>query len=180
MGLRSLLQDGVPAMLPELGTWWLLAGVPCGHRLSHCSGGMCRGSCRVPWQGVQVDTKGHVVVDEYQNTTRRGVYAIGDVCGRALLTPGAAAVPPRPSPSVPRRAAAQAPRPSPQWPSRLAESWPTGSLRASRTPAWTTTTSPPSSSATRPSAPWASPKVGRDRAWRGWRGWGRCGSELLV
>uniref|UniRef100_A0A8C0BH30 Glutathione-disulfide reductase n=1 Tax=Buteo japonicus TaxID=224669 RepID=A0A8C0BH30_9AVES len=42
--------------------------------------------------GVQVDAKGHVVVDEYQNTTRRGVYAVGDVCGRALLTPGTAAV----------------------------------------------------------------------------------------
>ncbi|NXC26274.1 GSHR protein, partial [Campylorhamphus procurvoides] len=41
--------------------------------------------------GVQVDDKGHVVVDEYQNTTRRGVYAIGDVCGRALLTPVAIA-----------------------------------------------------------------------------------------
>ncbi|XP_064918570.1 glutathione reductase, mitochondrial isoform X1 [Columba livia] len=41
--------------------------------------------------GVQVDAKGHVVVDEYQNTTRRGVYAIGDVCGRALLTPVAIA-----------------------------------------------------------------------------------------
>ncbi|XP_030335315.1 glutathione reductase, mitochondrial isoform X3 [Strigops habroptila] len=43
------------------------------------------------WQGVQMDAKGHVVVDEYQNTTRRGVYAIGDVCGRALLTPVAIA-----------------------------------------------------------------------------------------
>ncbi|PKK18593.1 glutathione reductase, partial [Columba livia] len=41
--------------------------------------------------GVQVDAKGHVVVDEYQNTTRRGIYAIGDVCGRALLTPVAIA-----------------------------------------------------------------------------------------
>ncbi|NWV23075.1 GSHR protein, partial [Origma solitaria] len=41
--------------------------------------------------GVQVDPKGHVVVDEYQNTTRRGIYALGDVCGRALLTPVAIA-----------------------------------------------------------------------------------------
>ncbi|NXF85973.1 GSHR protein, partial [Eubucco bourcierii] len=41
--------------------------------------------------GVQVDSQGHVVVDEYQNTTRRGVYAVGDVCGRALLTPVAIA-----------------------------------------------------------------------------------------
>ncbi|XP_071287382.1 glutathione reductase, mitochondrial isoform X5 [Agelaius tricolor] len=42
-------------------------------------------------KGVQVDAKGHVVVDEYQNTTRRGIYAVGDVCGRALLTPVAIA-----------------------------------------------------------------------------------------
>ncbi|NXE00611.1 GSHR protein, partial [Chaetorhynchus papuensis] len=41
--------------------------------------------------GVQVDPQGHVVVDEYQNTTRRGIYAVGDVCGRALLTPVAIA-----------------------------------------------------------------------------------------
>ncbi|NXD42794.1 GSHR protein, partial [Copsychus sechellarum] len=43
--------------------------------------------------GVQVDPKGHVVVDDYQNTTRRGIYALGDVCGRALLTPGTAGAP---------------------------------------------------------------------------------------
>ncbi|NXU47791.1 GSHR protein, partial [Turnix velox] len=48
--------------------------------------------------GVQVDNKGHVVVDEYQNTTRKGVYAIGDVCGKALLTPGIMAVYPSPDP----------------------------------------------------------------------------------
>ncbi|XP_010000592.1 PREDICTED: glutathione reductase, mitochondrial, partial [Chaetura pelagica] len=48
--------------------------------------------------GVQVDAKGHVVVDEYQNTTRSGIYAVGDVCGRALLTPGAVAVPPSSAP----------------------------------------------------------------------------------
>ncbi|NXI15338.1 GSHR protein, partial [Irena cyanogastra] len=41
--------------------------------------------------GVKVDPKGHVVVDEYQNTTRKGIYAVGDVCGKALLTPVAIA-----------------------------------------------------------------------------------------
>uniref|UniRef100_A0A8C3NFF3 Glutathione reductase n=2 Tax=Geospiza parvula TaxID=87175 RepID=A0A8C3NFF3_GEOPR len=45
----------------------------------------------VRFGGVRVDPKGHVVVDEYQNTTRRGIYAVGDVCGRALLTPVAIA-----------------------------------------------------------------------------------------
>lgn len=80
--------------------------------------------------------------------------------------------PPLPSAGVPRRAAAQALRPSPQWPSRPAESWRTGSSRASGTPGWTTGTSPPSSSATRPSAPWASPKVATGRARRGAEGLG--------
>lgn len=39
-------------------------------------------------QGVKLDEKGHIVVDEFQNTTRSGIYAVGDVCGKALLTPG--------------------------------------------------------------------------------------------
>uniref|UniRef100_G1N073 glutathione-disulfide reductase n=1 Tax=Meleagris gallopavo TaxID=9103 RepID=G1N073_MELGA len=41
--------------------------------------------------GVKVDAQNHVVVDEFQNTTRKGIYAIGDVCGKALLTPVAIA-----------------------------------------------------------------------------------------
>lgn len=124
--------------------------------------------CCLPWQGVQVDPKGHVVVDEYQNTTRRGIYALGDVCGRALLTPGTAAMPlSLHIPSVPHGAVAQAPCPPPQWPSQLPGSWPTGSSRASRTPGWTTRTSPRWFSATRPSAPWDSLRVGTHRAWRG-------------
>lgn len=41
--------------------------------------------------GVKVDAKGNVVVDEYQNSTVDGVYAIGDVQGKALLTPVAIA-----------------------------------------------------------------------------------------
>lgn len=44
-----------------------------------------------------MDAKGHVVVDEFQNTTRSGVYAVGDVCGRALLTPGTTAALPSPA-----------------------------------------------------------------------------------
>jgi glutathione reductase (NADPH) len=40
---------------------------------------------------VRVDPEGHVVVDEWQNTTAPGVYAIGDVTGRATLTPVAIA-----------------------------------------------------------------------------------------
>ncbi|XP_068089689.1 glutathione reductase, mitochondrial [Hyperolius riggenbachi] len=41
--------------------------------------------------GLNLDEKGHIVVDEFQNTSRMGVYAVGDVCGRALLTPVAIA-----------------------------------------------------------------------------------------
>ena len=38
-------------------------------------------------QGVELEN-GHVKVDEFQNTTASGVYALGDVAGKALLTPG--------------------------------------------------------------------------------------------
>ncbi|XP_075059898.1 glutathione reductase, mitochondrial isoform X2 [Mixophyes fleayi] len=41
--------------------------------------------------GLDLDEKGHIVVDEFQNTSRKGIYAVGDVCGRALLTPVAIA-----------------------------------------------------------------------------------------
>ncbi|KAF4026168.1 hypothetical protein G4228_018147 [Cervus hanglu yarkandensis] len=41
--------------------------------------------------GIQTDDKGHIIVDEFQNTTVKGVYAVGDVCGKALLTPVAIA-----------------------------------------------------------------------------------------
>uniref|UniRef100_A0A3Q3WQ50 Uncharacterized protein n=1 Tax=Mola mola TaxID=94237 RepID=A0A3Q3WQ50_MOLML len=40
---------------------------------------------------VDTDEKGHIVVDEFQNTSRAGIYAVGDVCGKALLTPVAIA-----------------------------------------------------------------------------------------
>ena len=41
--------------------------------------------------GVKLGPKGHVVVDEYQNTSVDGIYAIGDVTGQAELTPVAIA-----------------------------------------------------------------------------------------
>lgn len=41
--------------------------------------------------GVQTDDKGHIIEDEFQNTNVKGVYAVGDVCGHALLTPVAIA-----------------------------------------------------------------------------------------
>ncbi|XP_033369582.1 glutathione reductase, mitochondrial isoform X2 [Parus major] len=87
LGLQRLSQDGVPTACPCLGMLWPPAQVP--HGPSHPSWSIC-GFCFL-WQGVQVDPQGHVVVDEYQNTTRKGIYAVGDVCGRALLTPVAIA-----------------------------------------------------------------------------------------
>lgn len=41
--------------------------------------------------GIEVDRKGDVAVDDYQNSSVNGVYAIGDVQGKALLTPVAIA-----------------------------------------------------------------------------------------
>merc|ERR1712012_770056 len=40
--------------------------------------------------GVEL-ARGHIKVDEYQNTNVPNVYALGDVCGKALLTPVAIA-----------------------------------------------------------------------------------------
>ncbi|XP_077000548.1 glutathione reductase, mitochondrial isoform X2 [Tamandua tetradactyla] len=41
--------------------------------------------------GIQTDERGHIIVDEFQNTNVKGIYAVGDVCGKALLTPVAIA-----------------------------------------------------------------------------------------
>jgi glutathione reductase (NADPH) len=41
--------------------------------------------------GVTTDSEGYVVVDEFQNTNVSGIYAVGDVTGRAQLTPVAIA-----------------------------------------------------------------------------------------
>lgn len=42
--------------------------------------------------GVKTKQKGHIEVDEYQNTSVAGIHALGDVCGLAELTPGMAFV----------------------------------------------------------------------------------------
>ncbi|SPO03927.1 probable glutathione reductase (NADPH) [Cephalotrichum gorgonifer] len=41
--------------------------------------------------GVELTSKGHVVVDQYQNTNVEGVYALGDITGQVELTPVAIA-----------------------------------------------------------------------------------------
>ena len=38
--------------------------------------------------GVGQSSKGHIKVDAYQNTSIKGIYALGDVTGQAELTPG--------------------------------------------------------------------------------------------
>uniref|UniRef100_H2YR27 Uncharacterized protein n=1 Tax=Ciona savignyi TaxID=51511 RepID=H2YR27_CIOSA len=40
--------------------------------------------------GINLDNRGNVVVDKFQNTNVEGVYAVGDVQGKALLTPAEA------------------------------------------------------------------------------------------
>ncbi|KAK7920306.1 glutathione reductase [Apiospora marii] len=41
--------------------------------------------------GIKADERGHIVADDYQNTNVENVYALGDVCGKAELTPVAIA-----------------------------------------------------------------------------------------
>jgi len=41
--------------------------------------------------GVQLDANGFIPTDEFQNTNVKGIYAVGDVTGRAALTPVAVA-----------------------------------------------------------------------------------------
>ncbi|MCU4675487.1 glutathione-disulfide reductase [Catenovulum sp. 2E275] len=41
--------------------------------------------------GVELDEKGFIKTDEYQNTSVKGIYAVGDNTGRAALTPVAVA-----------------------------------------------------------------------------------------
>ncbi|KAL8643877.1 MAG: hypothetical protein Q9210_007520 [Variospora velana] len=41
--------------------------------------------------GVKQNERGHVVVDDYQNTSVDNIYSLGDVCGKIELTPAAIA-----------------------------------------------------------------------------------------
>ena len=40
---------------------------------------------------VRIDAHGNIVVDDFQDTTQAGIYAVGDVTGKAMLTPVAIA-----------------------------------------------------------------------------------------
>ena len=41
--------------------------------------------------GVKQDGKGHIIADDYQNTSVENIYSLGDVCGKIELTPVAIA-----------------------------------------------------------------------------------------
>ena len=49
------------------------------------------GSLDLDAAGVASDARGHILVDDYQNTNAENVYAVGDVTGKAQLTPVAIA-----------------------------------------------------------------------------------------
>jgi glutathione reductase (NADPH) len=49
------------------------------------------GSLGLDVAGVETDARGQVLVDEFQNTNSENVYAVGDVTGKAQLTPVAIA-----------------------------------------------------------------------------------------
>ena len=38
--------------------------------------------------GIKLDQRGFIEVDEFQNTSVKNMYALGDVAGKKLLTPG--------------------------------------------------------------------------------------------
>mmetsp|Transcript_26010 Transcript_26010/g.71638 ORF Transcript_26010/g.71638 Transcript_26010/m.71638 type:complete len:581 (+) Transcript_26010:146-1888(+) len=48
-------------------------------------------SLRLEEAGVEVSESGHIVIDEYSETTADGIYAVGDVVGKVELTPVAIA-----------------------------------------------------------------------------------------
>lgn len=76
-GLVARLADGSDAFADAL--IWATGRVPN-------SGGL-----GLDEAGVAVDGQGHIVVDDWQDTSRDGVHAVGDVCGRVPLTPVAIA-----------------------------------------------------------------------------------------
>lgn len=51
----------------------------------------CTTSLNLPAVAVEVNPRGYINVDEYQQTSAKGIYALGDVCGRVELTPTAIA-----------------------------------------------------------------------------------------
>ncbi|KAI0956696.1 hypothetical protein AcW1_005311 [Taiwanofungus camphoratus] len=110
----TVLRSFDPALGGKLAAWMEHAGIHVhrGHNVMHVQGlavytdkGERIGVDELQWAmgrhanteglgleglGVTLDAKGDVMVDEWQESSVRGIYALGDVCGRAQLTPVAA------------------------------------------------------------------------------------------
>ncbi|CEP16809.1 hypothetical protein [Parasitella parasitica] len=67
--------DGKPASLEVDTVVWAIGRLPNLKKLN------------LEAAGVTLNDKGYIEVDDYQNTNSDGVYALGDVCGKAELTP---------------------------------------------------------------------------------------------
>ncbi|HYQ25634.1 MAG TPA: glutathione-disulfide reductase [Polyangiaceae bacterium] len=78
-GERIAVLDGGHALPPVEALFWAI-----GRHANTAQLGLDAAS-------VRTDPDGHVLVDEWQNTSASGVYALGDVTGRAALTPVAIA-----------------------------------------------------------------------------------------
>lgn len=86
-GIRGLSQAGGKLVL-ELASGEALERLDC---VVWATGRTPATEAIDPAVGVELDADGHVVVDGFQQTCVPGVFAIGDVTGRALLTPVAIA-----------------------------------------------------------------------------------------
>ncbi|KAI8380790.1 hypothetical protein BD560DRAFT_444482 [Blakeslea trispora] len=71
--------DGKPASLEVDTVLWAVGRLPNIKNLNLKSA------------GIELTEKGYIAVDEYQNTSTEHIYALGDACGRAELTPVAIA-----------------------------------------------------------------------------------------
>lgn len=68
--------DGKPASLEVDTVVWAVGRLPNIKKLNLKSA------------GIDLTEKGYISVDDYQNTSSDSVYALGDACGKAELTPG--------------------------------------------------------------------------------------------
>jgi len=103
--MEDMVYDGV-TIIPRVSVERVERG-DSGKLAIHCQGGVRledhdaliwaigrapnTGGLNLDAAGVETDEQGYIVTDEFQNTNIKGVYAVGDVTGRAQLTPVAIA-----------------------------------------------------------------------------------------
>ena len=103
--MEEMLDNGVNIM-PNLSVE-KVEKTPAGTLTLHCAGGHelkgfdavlwaigrvpATAELNLPAAGVTVDDNGCIPTDDFQNTNVKGIYAVGDVTGRAALTPVAIA-----------------------------------------------------------------------------------------